>query len=796
MKKLFTSVALLGLAATAVAAEPFFSTDFSSIENGDFNHWTVVDVNEDGSTWVYSSDGVPSRVYYNYNSSNRADDWLISPAIEVPADGTYVISYEFKGSSYGESFEVWTGSAPTIDAMTEKIASYEAVGDSEQGDMIFVDAKAGTMHLGFHSTSAPDKFRLYIKKVSMQDASNPVDLMVSSIISPVSGEGMGNEEVTVEITNSGKVAVDSFDVAYTIDGGGQVTEHVNAPLGIGEKMEYTFSAKADMTVGHKTYSLKAWTIHPDDLNTANDSKTASVRHIAPAGVPYFMGFEPEEDTSGITFLNLNDDDGDWSINVGGGFFGSFSRTGYGCLAYNYNRDNAADDWAFLEPIEMEAGHYAVKYWYSATAGHPERMKVCYGTSPTPEAMTNVLAEYNPMTNDKYLEAIHILELKEPGKIYFGFYCFSDADENWVVVDDFSIEKVDANTFDVIVGDIQNPSAYMRKGSIKTVSFPMQNVGIIDAKAEVKFSLDGEVVATKEYSLRAMETLQISESDIIGDLTPGEHILKVEAVCDADNNLSNNVKELKIQYLDEAVKLWDFEDGQLPGDLTLRKEDSATDHPDAGEEFNENGFGIFQLEHPVLQTRALAVNTWFTESGSADRWIVLPRMTVNSENACFVWNANSFNPNYLEKYEVKVSKSDDYWWSYTSELTVNAESVTPQTRGIDLGKYNGENIYVAIQVKTQDGEAMIFDNLGLYGDVKFIETGVDRINAADECRLIVDGDTLRVVNGDKSEITICSLDGKTVAKVNGTSADLSQLAGGVYVAKAVTPSGIRTVKFVR
>ena len=31
-------------------------------------------------------------------------------------------------------------------------------------------------------------------------------------------------------------------------------------------------------------------------------------------------------------------------------------------------------------------------------------------------MTNVLAVYDPMTNDKYLEAIHIFELKEAGDI--------------------------------------------------------------------------------------------------------------------------------------------------------------------------------------------------------------------------------------------------------------------------------------------------------------------------------------------------------------------------------------------
>ena len=123
------------------------------------------------------------------------------------------------------------------------------------------------------------------------------------------------------------------------------------------------------------------------------------------------------------------------------FFVHFSRTGSRCLGYSYSRENSGDDWAFLEPISMEAGYYVLKFWYSATENHKERMKVFYGNAPTPEAMTNLIAEYNPIENEKYAEAINIFEIKDGGKVYIGFYCFSDADENWLVIDDLSIDKV-------------------------------------------------------------------------------------------------------------------------------------------------------------------------------------------------------------------------------------------------------------------------------------------------------------------------------------------------------------------
>ena len=792
MNKFLTLMAATLVATASASASTVYTADLSAASADDFASWTVIDANQDGSTWKYDADAAPSRVFYNYNSANQADDWLISPAIEIPADGSYVVSYEYKGSAYSEAFEVYTGAAPTVEGMTAKIAEYNAVKDDVAGDLIFIDAKAGKLHIGFHCTSNKDLFRLYINKVSVIEASNPVDLQVSKIIAPISGEGMGQEAVTVEVTNSGRVAVDSYDIAYSIDGGAEVTEHVTEPIAVGATATYTFKAKADLSQGHKTYTISARTIHADDLNPANDGATASVRHIAPATVPYSMGFEPDEDTDGITFLNLNDDDGDWGINIDGGFFGSFSRTGYGCLAYNYSK-NAADDWAFLEPIKMEAGHYVIKYWYSATAGHPERLRVCYGNAPTPEAMTNVLAVYDPMTNDKYLEAIHIFELKEAGDIYFGFYAFSDEDENWILIDDLSIETVDANTFDLSLSNLASPSAYMRPGNAKTFAFTMQNIGIIEAKTNVKFYIDDKLAGEKSYTLRPMEILNVSETGLYDNLTAGEHTVKIVAACDADKNLDNSTLTSTFRYLDSPLRLWTFEDAQLPAEFTYRVEDSAQNHPDAGAEFNEQGFGIFDLEHPVLETKALAVNTWFTESRTADRWIVLPQFTVNSDDAHFVWNANSFNPSFPERYDVKVSKTDDVWYSYSSEVSIEAEEVSPQTRGIDLGKYKGETVYVAVNVRTANGEALILDNFGLYGDLSFASSGIENVSGETGFEVSVNGGVVTVSGEEAATIAVYTLEGNNVAQTRGSSADISSLGSGVYIVRVTAASGTRTVK---
>lgn len=797
MRKLTTLFAAAAATISMQAAEAVFFADFMSVSADGFAAWTVIDANQDEKTWVFAEDATPSRVYYTYHSTNVGDDWLISPVINVREAGTYVISYEYRGSYYGENFEVWTGSAATVEGMTEKVATYQDVKDEIVSELIFVDLPAGNLHIGFHCVSEPDKFRMYINSVSLTEASNPVDIQVEGFVSPVSGEGLGQEAVTVTVTNSGRVAVDGFDVSYSLNGEETVTEHCPSTIGVGESIEYTFEAKADLSQGHFTHSLKAWTSHPDDLNPGNDAAIVDVKHIAPAAVPYFMGFEPNEDMDEFVFLNLNEDDGDWGRNIDAGWF-VFSRTGYGSLCYNYSK-NPADDWAIFEPIIVEPGYYAVKFWYSSTENHKERLRVYYGNQPTVEAMTNLVVEYDQIENPLYKESISIIEIKEAGRIYFGFYCCSDADENWLCIDDFSLTAVDPNASDIMINTLLSPTEYLFSASTRDVIFTMQNVGIKDVDVAVNYYLNNELLKTATHSIRGQEILSVVEPSVLPEtLEPGTHAFKVEAVVEGDTDLSNNVFERNFYVLDTPVAFWDFEGEQLPEDLTFRKEDYATDHPNAGEEFNADGFGIFTIgEHDILGEHVLAVNTWFTDDYSADRWIVLPQINVTGENAHFSWTANSYNKSYPESYHVKISTGDDYWWDYNTIYSNSAEESSPQVRGVNLAEYSGNTIYVALNVRTKNGEAIIFDNLGVYGDVELATpSSVSSVVADTNVSIMTDGDLL-VVNGDSVDaIFVYSFDGSLIAEGKGNTLNITNLAKGLYIACVVGANGTATLKFVK
>lgn len=89
-----------GLESEAVRSEEFvfgsviadfpYRNDFNTQE--DFNKFTVIDTNNDGSTWAFDA-GYQSAAY-TYNQKNAANDWLISPAFKLEASKMYKVAFK------------------------------------------------------------------------------------------------------------------------------------------------------------------------------------------------------------------------------------------------------------------------------------------------------------------------------------------------------------------------------------------------------------------------------------------------------------------------------------------------------------------------------------------------------------------------------------------------------------------------------------------------------------------------------------------------------------------------------
>lgn len=609
-----------------------------------------------------------------------------------------MVQYTTYGTSYGEKLAVYTGNAPTVEAMTKLQAQNDKVLGVRTTEYFFYDATAGVpFHVGFHTTSPADQWRFYMCEFSVKQVDKVVDLQVDNVLSPVSGDNLSNAEtVKVHVVNNGLDASDKFEVAYQLDGGAVVKEKVDRSLAPGEAMEYTFSQKADLSTPRHKYALKAYTIEPNDINTDNDTTAVVVRHGGAVTPPYSWGFEPGDDTADFKFYNLNGDDGEWKVYQA--TYMNMARTGYGCLAYNYDKENDADDWAMLDPIKVEAGNYVLRYWYSGSDGHTEKLGVYWGTGNTPDDM-DVCIDEQIIKQGKYQEAFKVIKFDKPQTIYLGFYSHSDKDENWLTIE-----------------------------------------------------------------------------------------------SDDDNMPDNNVMSKEVNVLGAPVVYYDFEDGKISSGLSFYVGDSGTVNANAGDEFNKEGWGIFNIEkHAMLGEHVLAGTSWI-DGATPDRWLILPKVHVNSENACFVWDAMSFNQLLLETYRVKVSDGSgnpaDYW--YTTDLEVKGETITPKTRGISLSKYNGKDVYIAFNLVTPKGEVLCLDNIGVYGDVV---NGITDVNGEAAGMFIVDDNSFGAV-GAKS-VAVVDLSGRTVLRAESSSTSVAGLQPGVYVGVAKFADGnTKSLKFVK
>lgn len=149
------------------AVVPPFAATFDTDDSLD--GFSVVDANGDGQTWT-SIDGHARIVY---NESLDMDDWLISPAIKLSADGLYNIAAQFACGqrAYPERIEVKVGNSPDPKDMTAVLLEPTIIADSDENPMewstVFAPEADGNYYVGFHGISDMNTFTLYVDNFSI-----------------------------------------------------------------------------------------------------------------------------------------------------------------------------------------------------------------------------------------------------------------------------------------------------------------------------------------------------------------------------------------------------------------------------------------------------------------------------------------------------------------------------------------------------------------------------------------------------------------------------------------------------
>lgn len=140
-------------------------------EESSLNDYTIIDANNDDKTWKWES----NNAKYDTHSTNYADDWLITPAIQLEKNRLYCISFKAasRGPFYPEQLEVKWGNSPSAEGMANTLVESQMIQTERHKYMEFERylsvVEDTPVYIGFHALSEPNSFTLYITDISVDE---------------------------------------------------------------------------------------------------------------------------------------------------------------------------------------------------------------------------------------------------------------------------------------------------------------------------------------------------------------------------------------------------------------------------------------------------------------------------------------------------------------------------------------------------------------------------------------------------------------------------------------------------
>lgn len=204
MKK-FTSFLALATSFVAGAAtiNPPYLNTFENAES--IEGFTILDSNDDGIKWHWEQGYGANKGYIRIseNSELDANDWFITPGINLKAGEEYQVSFLTWAKGFPERLEVSFGTEPTAAAMTVKIVEPTVIGEElteQQPGTIsgtISPTADGVYYIGIHGISDHDQFNLNIDDLRI---SAPLSGMVPAAVADLKAEVPSYGSHTVDIT--------------------------------------------------------------------------------------------------------------------------------------------------------------------------------------------------------------------------------------------------------------------------------------------------------------------------------------------------------------------------------------------------------------------------------------------------------------------------------------------------------------------------------------------------------------------------------------------------------------------
>ena len=535
-------------------------------ENGIPVCWTLIDADGDGYNWMSMSenstlsgyagqlsyDGTNCAMSESYLNSDyqalNANNWMITQAITLPADGVYMASWYATSidGEYPDSYSVYIGTEPTVANLTanEAVLTHTAdEGEWTLKQIILAEYAGQTIYIGFNHVDY-NNFVIAIDNFSIVELLAQ-DITITNVnFTNASGCGITSNNVIATVRNDGFEPIASFELAYSVNEGTPVVVTVtpDEAIAAGETYEYTFEEAITINADGD-YDVVVTATLTGDTNTEGNEAEASFSRLAPETLPYTLVIDDEDALTGWTIIDANDDDTTWEYSDGDG------------IEYSYNADNAANDWAISSCITMPAGTYKFSFSHTSSSSFPESLKVFYGNAPTIEAMTNMIEDYPSLTG--YAVDSKNFTIEADGTYYIGFYCYSEADMNYLDIDSIHIEAIPP--YEASVSNLTFGTESGCGIESSTISATITNNGTAPLTTfTAAYKVDDNAPVSQDFTLE--NALALDSSYVFTFETPmaidaaGEYDVMVYITLDGDENHTNDTINGIIEKMVPEIEL--------------------------------------------------------------------------------------------------------------------------------------------------------------------------------------------------------------------------------------------------
>ena len=422
--------------------------DFSFDNAGLLNCWSVVDGNADGST--FTVDLSSGYAYYTYNSSNAADDYLISPEFVLTGNEIASFNYWCASAGFPESFMVYAYGADTVVLVnTVNVTNTSSAPATQYVDL---SSLTGNYNIAIKCTSAADQFRFYVDNFSVANAAATLTLSAETInfgTIPVGATGMGSVDLTILNVTDPVTVTTAAPYAVSLDGttfASTVTIPAPATTVAYQTIYVQFAPTAAGTFPG-TVDLST-TGAPATITLSGDAVVCDVI----TNFPFVEDFEPTSPTRPCwTFEDANNDGNTVQLMA-------YDDENLGVAVYFYSASSSANDWFVSPEMTLPAdAHVAFKY-ACASASYPEKYSVwIIPQGGNTASAVNVLPTQTVTNASAAIKSVDISAYAGQ-TVKIAFKVESAADMYYIWFDDITVtEGVGVNNVDNNVSIYPNPA---------------------------------------------------------------------------------------------------------------------------------------------------------------------------------------------------------------------------------------------------------------------------------------------------------------------------------------------------